>query len=171
MIPITERILNQGRSSNGGWNTEQIKALGEKMTHGWRMRLIGKYVSEGKIARFLSLKDSHLIRKENKKHNNQVKHFEVNKPKIGVPSFVPVYHKLTWEQQYQHPNWQKLRLYVLEKHNYTCAECGSQHNTLQVHHMKYVTGKFIWEVPLYSLVALCEICHSKEHGRDLTNKK
>lgn len=171
MVVLTEAIMNRGKSSNGGWNTEQIRALGVTMQKGWMKRLIGRYVSEKQVEKFISLKDNHLIRKEVKRINSQPKNVEIKQPQITAPSFVHVSHKLTWEQQYQHPNWQKLRLYVLEKHNYTCAECGSQHNTLQVHHMKYVTGKFIWEVPLYSLVALCEICHSKEHGRDLRLKK
>lgn len=41
---------------------------------------------------------------------------------------------------------------------------------LHVHHLKYLRGKMIWEVPLFYLVTLCEDCHSKEHGRDLKAK-
>jgi hypothetical protein len=57
---LTEEILEQGKSRNGSWSTEQIRVLGETMTRGWRYRLLNRDISEERIQQFLDLKDFHL---------------------------------------------------------------------------------------------------------------
>jgi len=66
---ITEDILEQGLSSNGGWSNKQLKALGLPKQYfkrdggllkGWRRFLVGLDVPEEYIVRFLELKNAHL---------------------------------------------------------------------------------------------------------------
>ncbi len=64
-----------------------------------------------------------------------------------------------------------MRLLVFQRDKYTCVDCKSQEKTLHAHHLKYGKDKYIWDVPIWYLVTLCEDCHSREHGRDLTLKK
>jgi len=55
------------------------------------------------------------------------------------------------------PRWQKKRLKVMERDLFTCAACGDNKSTLNVHHLKY--GKDPWSVDDKYLVTLCEKCH------------
>lgn len=56
---FTEEILEQGKSINGGWNTEQLTCLGETFLKGWRRRLLGRDYPEETIKNFIDLKNSH----------------------------------------------------------------------------------------------------------------
>lgn len=156
---LTSQIIDQGKSSRGGWSNEQMRLLGvSDFTKGWRKRLIGSNVDEQNIKLFLGLKDKHLG--GGKKIKTRKK-----------PQFDYCDSKITYKDQYLHPNWQKMRLFVLNRDNFTCVECESRDITLHVHHLKYSKNEFIWSVPDWYLVTLCEVCHSKEHGRDLTITK
>lgn len=55
---MTDEMLNQGMSENGGWNLDQLFALGLgwRPQKGWRKRLIGTEIPEDKFALFLSLR-------------------------------------------------------------------------------------------------------------------
>lgn len=64
----------------------------------------------------------------------------------------------------KHPNWQRKRLEVLERENYTCQECGNTEKTLHVHHTYYTKGAKPWEYPSESLKCLCETCHEEATG-------
>jgi hypothetical protein len=55
------------------------------------------------------------------------------------------------------PRWQKKRLKILERDNFECQNCGSEDNTLHVHHYKYT--KTPWEIDQNYLVTLCKDCH------------
>lgn len=62
MIIITNEIIEKGKSTNGGWNKKQLEIIGvTSMKKGWKKRLIGKYISQERVAEFLKLKDSHLF--------------------------------------------------------------------------------------------------------------
>ena len=63
---ITQEILLQGMSRNGGYNTRQLYFLGThtKKNKGWKKRLIGTSVPDQNVKMFISLKDSHLPQKE-----------------------------------------------------------------------------------------------------------
>jgi hypothetical protein len=159
---LTSQILENGKSSNGGWSYNQIRLFGVDMSiGGWKRKIIGKDFPKDVIECFLQLRDAHLS------NSNTIK---PKKKKADKISFTPIKNRLEWKEQYLHPNWQKLRLFVLERDKFTCVNCNSKDDTLHVHHIKYIYGKLIWEVPFYYLVTLCEKCHSEEHGRDLTSK-
>jgi len=64
------------------------------------------------------------------------------------------------------PRWQKFRLKILDRDDFTCQMCGATDETLHAHHLAYkVDGKRVepWEVPPKWVVTLCESCHEREH--------
>lgn len=61
------------------------------------------------------------------------------------------------------PQWQKLRLEVMQREDFACELCGDNSSTLNVHHSYYEKGKKPWEYPPESLHCLCEACHEKTH--------
>lgn len=71
---ITQEILEQGRSSRGGWSNKQLKALGLPdiwinpkdggLKKDWKKWLLSSEVPIESIERFLSLKDKHLKPKQ-----------------------------------------------------------------------------------------------------------
>lgn len=157
-MKITEEILNRGKSSNNGWNLDQLRVLGlHGFQKGWKKSLIGKEISEEQLSKFINLKDTHFRNPLKIKAKNQL-----------ISGFTDVPRDLPYQDQYKHPNWQKMRLAVFKKDNFKCVNCGSANKMLHAHHLKYKKGCFVWEVPVWYLVALCEDCHSQEHGKNLT---
>ena len=70
----------------------------------------------------------------------------------------------TYSKQFKDPRWQKKRLKILERDNFTCQECGSKKNTLHIHHKYYLPNKKAWEYPDTALITLCEYCHEIEQS-------
>lgn len=70
---------------------------------------------------------------------------------------------MDYKEQIKHPNWQKKRLEILERDNFTCQECGVENKTLHVHHFNYIQNKKIWEYNNEMLITLCENCHKEKH--------
>lgn len=69
----------------------------------------------------------------------------------------------------KHPKWQKKRLEILERADFTCEECGNREQTLHVHHGYYEKGLKPWEYSNESLHCLCEKCHefAQDYGKHL----
>jgi 5-methylcytosine-specific restriction endonuclease McrA len=64
------------------------------------------------------------------------------------------------------PQWQRRRLDILKRDNFTCQECRSTTKPLNIHHLRYIDGKQPWEYEDRDLMTLCEDCHSrKPRGR------
>ena len=57
------------------------------------------------------------------------------------------------------PRWQKLRLEVMQRDEFTCIYCGDKENTLNVHHKEYKYGKKPWEYDISDLETTCASCH------------
>lgn len=55
------------------------------------------------------------------------------------------------------PRWQKRRLEILQRDEFTCQECGDSDSTLHVHHHAYLDEP--WAVPDCWLITLCAECH------------
>lgn len=62
------------------------------------------------------------------------------------------------------PRWQKKRLTIFNRDNFTCVSCGADDRTLHVHHHIYLNGKMPWEYNDIMLVTLCDRCHEKEEA-------
>lgn len=57
---LTDNMIQDGMSKNGGWSDKQLICLGAEKVKGWRKRLIGKRINAIRYEKFLSLKDEHL---------------------------------------------------------------------------------------------------------------
>lgn len=66
--------------------------------------------------------------------------------------------------QYKHPNWQKKRLEILERDEFTCRDCGDTESTLHVHHIMYIYGRDIWDYDNAFYITVCDSCHKYIHG-------
>lgn len=70
--------------------------------------------------------------------------------------------------------WQKKRLEVMQRDNFTCQNCGRGLNdgiVLNVHHIRYRRGLLPWEYNDCELITLCEDCHCKTHEKKKPIKK
>lgn len=66
----------------------------------------------------------------------------------------------------QDPRWQKKRLEVFQRDNWSCQLCGNGLNDgvpLNIHHRIYHTGRKPWEYDDKELLTICEKCHTKLH--------
>lgn len=63
----------------------------------------------------------------------------------------------------KHPNWQKKRLEILQRDNFTCKGCGDTDKTLNIHHKYYDFEIMPWEYTNNSLITLCDECHKHWH--------
>jgi hypothetical protein len=71
---------------------------------------------------------------------------------------------MNYKELLKHPNWQRMRLKVLERDDFTCRECKSTSDTLHVHHLSYEYGKDPWDYPLENFITLCHLCHEREES-------
>lgn len=76
---------------------------------------------------------------------------------------------LSYNEQIKSPHWQKRRLQILQRDNFTCQICGSTEKTLHVHHLCYMKDAKIWDYPDNTLITLCEDCHRMEHEMQSEN--
>lgn len=58
------------------------------------------------------------------------------------------------------PRWQKKRLEILNRDEWTCTFCDAKDTTLNVHHISYFNEP--WDAPNTHLITLCEDCHKAE---------
>lgn len=73
--------------------------------------------------------------------------------------------------QYLDPRWQKKRLEILSRDNFTCQCCGASDKTLHVHHVYYTKwAEGPWDYINEALISLCNECHEKE-GEELPDAK
>lgn len=70
---------------------------------------------------------------------------------------------MTYAQELLDPRWQKLRLFVLNRDNWTCQKCGETSKTLHVHHKIYMMGYSPWDYDHVFLISYCSDCHHDEH--------
>ena len=59
------------------------------------------------------------------------------------------------------PRWQRKRLEILERDDFTCQSCMDSESTLVVHH-RYYENVEPWEYPNEALVTLCANCHEAQ---------
>lgn len=70
---------------------------------------------------------------------------------------------MEFNKQYKSPKWQKKRLEILERDEYTCQSCGEDEKTLHVHHYFYMKDLMLWEYDEKYLVTFCDYCHDEWH--------
>lgn len=78
--------------------------------------------------------------------------------------------QLSYSDKLKHPKWQRKRLLVLDRDDFTCQLCNDTETCLHVHHLKYY-GDDPWDVHDDDLLTLCEDCHwvveNLIHGKKL----
>ncbi|MFP4017948.1 MAG: HNH endonuclease [Bacteroidales bacterium] len=76
---------------------------------------------------------------------------------------------MTYAEKLKDPKWQKKRLEILERDNWTCQVCGNTKKTLHVHHFKYNSNP--WNTPELFLTTVCEDCHREvQEGQNAINR-
>ncbi len=70
---------------------------------------------------------------------------------------------MTYSEKLKDPRWQKKRLEILNRDNFSCWYCGDSKSTLHVHHEMYFSGDEPWETPDECLSTVCEDCHDFLH--------
>jgi len=78
----------------------------------------------------------------------------VEQPKNSKPT--------KYSDKLKDPGWQKMRLKVFERDEWTCQICFDKESQLKVHHKYYLQGKDPWDYPLEAFTTLFEKCHAEE---------
>jgi len=76
---------------------------------------------------------------------------------MATPEKVPYWELL------KRPEWQRKRLEIMQRDNFTCIDCDDSESTLNVHHRYYVKGRMPWDYPDFCLITLCSSCHEIQH--------
>lgn len=66
----------------------------------------------------------------------------------------------SYSEKLRDPRWQKKRLEILQRDNFTCQHCKDTETELHVHHNQYKGNP--WDVPNETLNVLCKFCHTVE---------
>ena len=61
------------------------------------------------------------------------------------------------------PLWQKKRLEIMQRDGWRCQMCGTDKNSLMVHHLYYEPDKKPHEYDNEVLITLCKDCHDATH--------
>jgi len=80
-------------------------------------------------------------------------------------------NQVTYSQKLASPEWQKRRLKIFERDNWTCQCCGSTTTQLEIHHTDYFAGMKPWDYPDDMLLTTCRKCHGEEQVRFQHEKK
>ena len=67
-----------------------------------------------------------------------------------------------WEKL-KDPRWQRKRLEIMERAHFMCEKCYREDQTLNVHHLYYMSKRDPWQYPDFALQCICEECHNEEH--------
>ena len=65
----------------------------------------------------------------------------------------------TYSDKLKSPKWQKKRLEILQRDDFTCQLCKSTEKTLHVHHNEYEGYKDPWDYDNKKLITYCDSCH------------
>lgn len=67
--------------------------------------------------------------------------------------------KKTYQEKLLDPRWQRRRLEILNRDEFTCKCCKNRESTLHIHHLVYNVNGNPWDVDDAGLITLCEDCH------------
>lgn len=77
---------------------------------------------------------------------------------------------MSYEEKLKNPLWQKKRLEIMSRDNFSCKVCGcgiKNGTPLNVHHLKYLRNTDPWDYDNNLLITLCEECHRKIHNKEI----
>ena len=70
---------------------------------------------------------------------------------------------MSYRDLLNHPKWQRKRLRILDRDQWTCRYCRNTEQQLHVHHIIYEHTD-PWETQDKYLITLCHECHEKEES-------
>lgn len=79
--------------------------------------------------------------------------------------------KNTYYEQLRDPRWQKRRLEIMQRDDFTCQICYDTKSTLNVHHKHYHKGRAPWDYRDEELATLCETCHENIDETEAARKE
>lgn len=68
-----------------------------------------------------------------------------------------------YEQQLNDTRWKLKANNIRKRDNHECQVCGAKKKQLDVHHIRYVSGREAWDYDDGDLVTLCHECHEEIH--------
>lgn len=68
---------------------------------------------------------------------------------------------MRYAEKLRDPRWQKKRLEIFGRDEFTCQSCGSKAVELHCHHTFYEPKTEPWDADKSHLVTLCSICHDE----------
>lgn len=77
----------------------------------------------------------------------------------------------SYYEKLKDPRWQKKRLEILNRDDFTCHLCNETEKTLHVHHIAYLSRKNPWDYDDAYLITLCDSCHELEHKAKVEYEK
>ena len=73
----------------------------------------------------------------------------------------------TYSEKLRDPRWQRKRLEIMQRDNFTCTQCGNKSEIQNIHHWQY--SKEPWSAKNQDLTTVCRSCHEEiEHCKNLT---
>jgi 5-methylcytosine-specific restriction endonuclease McrA len=69
---------------------------------------------------------------------------------------------MTYAEKLKDPRWQKKRLEILQRDEFSCQICKSKEKTLHIHHLAYEYGVEPWNYQNNYFKTLCIDCHQDE---------
>lgn len=66
---------------------------------------------------------------------------------------------ISYSEKLRNPLWQKKRLDILNRDNFTCQVCSDTETELHIHHKEYINGRKPWEYEDDNFQTLCKHCH------------
>lgn len=74
-------------------------------------------------------------------------------------------------QKLRDPRWQKMRLTILQRDDFTCRFCGDKETELHVHHEEYSGDP--WEADESKMKTVCKVCHKviEDFKKEFPGKK
>lgn len=78
----------------------------------------------------------------------------------GTGFFILSMANTTYSEKLKSPLWQKKRLEILNRDNFTCVLCSDTETELHIHHNEYISGKKPWEYENDNFQTLCKHCHA-----------
>ncbi|MFA5300864.1 MAG: hypothetical protein WC389_21955 [Lutibacter sp.] len=104
--------------------------------------------------------------------------YSVTKKEVTERSIIPIPDEQNYRKSKRNyiellkdPRWQRKRLEILNRDNFTCIICNDSKSNLQVHHKYYIKSLDPWEYDSFAYLTLCEDCHKDiEIKKEMLNR-
>jgi hypothetical protein len=117
----------------------------------------------------ISIKDA-MASLENGTIDTMTENYKIEKAKLEAKNEFKITSKEEYAEKLRNPKWQKKRLNIFNRDNWTCTICGDMETELQVHHTKYTVND-PWDELDYNLITVCCLCHQQIEGFKKVDEK